>query len=690
MIRDLSRLLRPRSIALFGGGWAVNVVAQLKKSGFDGDIWPVNPKRADILGVPCLASIDDLPGVPDASFIGVNRDATIDVVERLRAMGAGGATCFASGFLESESETAGGADLQARLIEAAGDMPILGPNCYGLLNYLDNVTLWPDQHGAIPVESGVAIVAQSSNIAINMTMQARGLPIAYVVAAGNQAQIGASDIASALLDDDRVTAIGLYLEGFGDIRALEAFAAKAQVRGKPVVAIKIGRSDKARAATMTHTASLAGNAAAGSALLRRLGIIEVETIAVFLETLKLLHAIGPLPGASVCSVSCSGGEASLMADLSGGTNLEFTEFAATQRAALKAELGPIVTIANPLDYHTFIWGDVPRMTRVFTTVAAESFDLTVFILDLPRADRCDPSGYQCAVDAIIAAKDQTGARIAVLASLPENMSDAFTRQFLAGGVAVLHGMSEGIAAIGAAIEAGRMLAVAPEPLLLVEDTAGRSSILSEAASKQALSDYGVRVPLSVQAQSIDELIEETAALSFPVVLKGVGLAHKSEAGLVVLNIADEPSLIDEARKMQIATPEFLVEEMAVGGIAELLVGITRDPTGTFLLTLGAGGVLTELLADTASLLLPASRTEIQSALKDLKIGRLLEGYRGKPAADMGALTDAVLAICAYAQAHAGRLVELEVNPLIARVADAIAVDALIRLNDVEQNKEASP
>ncbi|MCB1384315.1 MAG: acetate--CoA ligase family protein [Hoeflea sp.] len=680
---DLSRLFRPKSIALFGGGWAVNVVAQLKKSGFDGDIWPVNPKRADILGVPCLASIDDLPSAPDASFIGVNRDATIEVVERLSAMGAGGATCFASGFLESETETAGGADLQARLIAAAGDMSILGPNCYGLLNYLDNVTLWPDQHGGLPVESGVAIVAQSSNIAINMTMQARGLPIAYVVAAGNQAQVGASDIAAALLDDDRVTAIGLYLEGFGDIRALEAFAEKARAMGKPVVAIKIGRSDKARAATMTHTASLAGNAAAGSALLRRLGIVEVETIAVFLETLKLLHTLGPLPGAAVCSVSCSGGEASLMADLSSGSALDFVDFAASQRAALKAELGPIVTIANPLDYHTFIWGDTPRMTRVFSTVMAGTFDLTVFILDLPRADRCDPAGYQCAVDAIIAAKAQTGSRVAVLASLPENMSDHFTREFMRGGVAVLHGMSEGIAAISAAIAAGRFKDADSEPLLLANKGAVSSSILSEAASKEALSGFGLRIPRSIQAQSIDELIEESAALSFPVVLKGTGLAHKSEAGLVALGIADEPSLSAAARKMQTVTSEFLVEEMAVGCIAEVLVGITRDPTGTFLLTLGAGGVLTELLADTASLLLPASSVEIETALDSLRIGRLLQGYRGKPAADMRALTDAVMSICRYAVAHGDRLVELEVNPLIARVGDAIAVDALIRLHDAE-------
>jgi hypothetical protein len=199
-----------------------------------------------------------------------------------------------------------------------------------------------------------------------------------------------------------------------------------------VVAIKIGRSDKARVATMTHTASLAGSAAAGSALLRRLGIIEVETIAVFLETLKLLHAVGPLPGASIASVSCSGGEASLMADLSNTHATRFRRFRKSQRAALKAELGPIVTIANPLDYHTFIWGDTERMTRVFSTVMEQTFDLTVFILDLPRADRCDPSSYQCAVDAIIAAKARTGARVAVLASLSRKHVGRFHQRFHGG------------------------------------------------------------------------------------------------------------------------------------------------------------------------------------------------------------------------------------------------------------------
>ncbi|WP_420408413.1 acetate--CoA ligase family protein [Hoeflea sp.] len=682
MSPDLSRLLRPRSIALFGGGWAVNVVAQLQKSGFDGDIWPVNPKRADILGVPCLASIDDLPAAPDASFIGVNRDATVEVVRCLSDMGAGGATCFASGFRESESEGTGGSNLQDQLVAAAGPMPILGPNCYGLINYLDNVTLWPDQHGGLPVESGVAIVAQSSNIAINMTMQARGLPIAYVVAAGNQAQTGASDIASALLDDDRVSAIGLYLEGFGDIRALEALAAKARAMNKPIVAIKIGRSDKARAATLTHTASLAGSAAAGSALLKRLGIVEVETIAVFLETLKLLHMLGPLPGASVCSVSCSGGEASLMADMSAGTALDFPEFAPAQRAELKAELGPIVTIANPLDYHTFIWGDTPRMTRMFSTVMAETFDLTVFILDMPRADRCDPSGYQCAVDAIIAARAGTGARVAVLSSLPENMSDHFTRSFMEGGVAVLHGMTEGILAIETAVHAGGMSGAVPEPLLLAADVDAVPVGLSEAKSKHALAEYGLKVPRPVTAPSLEELKRLSQGLAYPLALKGLGKAHKSEAGLVVLDIENPDALVSQAERMLPLAQGFLAEEMAAGGVAELLVGVTRDATGTFLLTLGAGGVLTELLQDTESLLLPATNEDIVAALERLKIGPLLRGYRGKPAADIAAIADAVQSVCRYAEANSNRLVELEINPLIAREQDAVAVDALISLYEV--------
>jgi len=676
-MRSLDRLFRPKSIALFGGNWAVNVAAQLRKSGYAGAIWPVNPKRGAIFGIPCLASIDELPGPPYAAFVGVNREASIDIIARLSRMGAGGAICFASGF--SESEDANGARLQARLVESAGDMPILGPNCYGLINYLDNITLWPDQHGGEPVNRGVAIIAQSSNIAINMTMQARSLPIAYMIAAGNQAQTSVAEIGSALLSDERVSAIGLYLEGFGDIRALEDFAAKAHASGKPVVVLKVGRSQKAQAATITHTASLSGSAAVASALLRRLGFVEAISIGGFLETLKLMDAFGSIAGDEICSISCSGGEAGLMADLGEGTRIRFREFSAGTAKILKDELGPIVTIANPFDYHTFIWGDARRMARVFAAVTSDGFDFCVFVLDLPRADRCDPSSYQCAIDAICAAQAETGARVAVLASLPENLSEAAARQFRQAGIAVLHGMEEGLAAIDAAIGAGAK-APNPTPVLLATQCTGDAVTLTEAEAKQALAGFGLKVPRSVTAISPDRIAEAARTLALPVALKALGVNRKSEVGAVVLGLGSSHEVHCAAERMAGIATGFLAEEMATGGVAEILVGVVRDATGLMALTIGAGGVLAELLSDTASLLLPASRDDIEGALASLRIDRILSGWRGRPAADRDALIDAILAICVYAEANEQSLVELDVNPLIARTDDAVAVDALIRIN----------
>jgi len=354
MPRDLSRLLRPKTIAVVGGGaWCRSVIEQVRKAGFAGDIWPVHPKGGEIAGIPVFAALSDLPAAPDATFVGINRDATIDTVAALSAMGAGGAVCFASGFAEVED----GQELNARLLLAAGRMPILGPNCYGMINALDGALLWPDQHGCLPVESGVAILTQSSNIAINMTMQHRGLPIAYVVTCGNQAQTTQAEIASGLLDDPRVTAIGLHIEGFGDLATWQALARKARDKGVPLVAIKVGRSAQAQAATVSHTASLAGGDAGAQALLDRLGIARVNDIPTFLETLKLLHVCGPLPSGRIASISCSGGEASIAADTAHGRALEFPPLNPRQKSDLFDALGPKVTLANPLDYHTYIWRD---------------------------------------------------------------------------------------------------------------------------------------------------------------------------------------------------------------------------------------------------------------------------------------------------------------------------------------------
>jgi len=304
--RDLTRLLRPKSIAVIGGGaWCTNVIIQAQKFGFKGPIWPVHPSKPTIVDIPAYPSIESLPAAADAVFIGINSHATIEAVDVLAQQGAGGAVCFASGFQEAIGEISEGADLQAQLLMAAGEMPIIGPNCYGFINALDGALLWPDQHGATKIASGVAIITQSSNIAINITMQRRALPLAYMVTVGNQAQIGLAEIGADLLADPRVTALGLHIEGVGDIRTLEALSQQAATLGKPVIALKVGASGQARAATISHTASLAGSEAGARALLHRLGIPQVETLPEFIEALKLLHVAGPLTTNRIASMSCS-------------------------------------------------------------------------------------------------------------------------------------------------------------------------------------------------------------------------------------------------------------------------------------------------------------------------------------------------------------------------------------------------
>ncbi|WP_225029860.1 CoA-binding protein, partial [Xinfangfangia pollutisoli] len=440
----LDRLLRPRHIAVLGAGWALNVIEQCRKMGFQGPVWPVHPTKTEIGGLKAYPSLADLPEAPDATFIGVNRHATLDVVAELAAMGAGGAICFASGWTE-----AGAPELQDRLIAAAGEMPILGPNCYGVINYLDGALLWPDQHGGIRIDRGVALVSQSSNIVINMGMQQRGLPVAYVACLGNAAVVGLAELTGALLDDPRVTAVGLYIEGIDDAPAFAALAEKARALGKGVVAIKSGKTELSRTAAASHTASLAGGGAASSAFLRQIGVAEVNTPSELIETLKIFHSHGPQIGTRICSLSCSGGEAGLVADLAAPHAIDFPPVPQATHDRLFAVLGEIPTISNPLDYHTFIWGDGPKTTEVFSAML-EAYDAGLYIIDTPRTDRCDPSSYQPALDAIVAAQKATGKPALPVASIAENFGEARVAAMMEQGVCTLLGLETALAAVKAA------------------------------------------------------------------------------------------------------------------------------------------------------------------------------------------------------------------------------------------------
>ncbi|MEE2773346.1 MAG: acetate--CoA ligase family protein [Pseudomonadota bacterium] len=683
---ELRRILRPNSIALIGGLWARNVYSQLIKSDFKGEIWPINPKQKSMGKHKCYPNLKTIPGIPDVAFIAVNRLETIKTVKRLSNMNAGGAICFASGFLESKTSdtNTSGKKLQHELVKASGPMPIIGPNCYGILNYLDNICLWPDQHGGKQQESGVAIIAQSSNIAINLTMQKRSVPIAYVITIGNQAKTGLSKIIKELLNDSRVTAIGLYIEGFDDINDFQQTVGIARSRKIPIVAIKTGKTSLSRTSAVTHTASISGSSTVSSAFFERLGIIEVNDLSNFLETLKIFHFVGDLESNEIASVSCSGGEASLIADLSKGTKINYRDFKKISKKKLSKALGPIVTISNPFDYHTFIWGDTEKMTEVFSVVLEDQFDLVVFILDVPRVDHCDNSSFQCAINAITNASRRTGQKAAVIASLPEAMPEELANVFIDGGVLPLCGMETGITAIQNSVMLGELYrSNRSDHTVFIDPNKKKSAesfqILRESDAKLALSEAGVSIPRFILAENSSELIRLVRSndLKYPLVLKGQGKAHKTDAGLVILNISESTELTRMSKKMLSKTKSILVEEMVMDNVFELCIAVIRDTTGMFLLSIRPGGTLTELFEERVNLLLPVDRNEILTALKTLKIAKLLFGFRNTTAPNIDKLVSSIQSIAEFTLNNADTILELEVNPLIVGQEDSIAVDVLL-------------
>ena len=681
---NLKRLLRPRHIAYIGGESCAPGIEGALAGGFDGPVWSVNPKRRSVAGLPCYASIADLPEPPDASFIWVPREATIETVRALAAAGSGGAVCYAAGF----AETDGGAGHQHRLVEAAGDFAALGPNCYGLVNFVDRAGVWPSGFANSAPGRGPALVAQSGNVAINLMYNQRAIPFSYVISSGNEAVIDCADIIQVLLDDDRVTAIGLYIEAVRDVAEFSRAAARALERGVPIVVLKAGKSAGARRAAMTHTASLAGVDVAYEALFERLAISRARSPEMFLEQLKALGITGPLAGNRFAVMTCSGGEAALVSDYAEACGIELPQPTPAQRERLRGVLPDFAAIVNPLDYNTSIWGRRESLERAFIAMMSENCDGAMLVLDFLAG-----SGYgdepEAAIDALIAASKATGVPAMHACSLSESVTAAAQAKMIAAGIAPLQGLENAVFAAGACVRYGaRARASAGRDITLpaVVEPPEDAALLDEYDSKRRLAAYGLAIP---EGRVTDGGGARAAAeeLGFPVVLKALdaGLAHKSEAGAVQLGLADGTAVAGAAAEMtaRLGVGRFLVEAMVEDAVCELIVGVNHDPSLGLVLVIGGGGRLVEIIGDTCAMLLPTDRDTVARGLDGLKAAALLAGYRGKPAGDRDAVIDAVLAVARFADEHRGRLVELDINPLMVRPRGrgVVAADAVIRISD---------
>ena len=689
---NLKRLLAPRHLAFIGGRSMARALTRCVEGGYQGQLWLVNPQHAELEGVPCVASVAELPCGPDAVFIATNKELTVQAVAELAAKGAGGAICYASGFAETGAE---GQALQARLLAAAGDMALLGPNCYGLLDYLHGAALWPVAHGGKVVEQGVAVLTQSGNFAYNLSMSDRSLPVAYMASVGNQAQIGVAELMDVLLDEPRVTAIGLHLEGLTNVPGFARAAHKALQQGIPIIALKTGVSQIGAELALSHTSSLAGSDALYDALFERLGVIRVSGPVSFVETLKAA-ACGQLPaGPSLAALACSGGDAGLIADYAERNGLSLPPLDDRQRSELAAVLPGYANIVNPLDFTTAIWGDRDALDSMLDSVLRSPADAALLVLDYP--DEASGERPQCdlLLELYCAALARHGKPGFVASAFPELLPASARERLHAHGVAALQGVEDGLAAWGriahyqqrrAALLArgeSALLPICPQALT------GQGQLLDEWQAKQALGAFGLPLPqglLSTPGQAL----QAAQALGYPLVLKVVSsaLPHKTEAGGVALNLGNAQVLqaaLDDMRASlarhapELAFEQVLLERMAPPPLAELIVGIKRENGFALALVLGAGGILVELLKDSRSLLLPTNDAAIREALLSLRCAPLLQGFRGRPAVDLDALVQAIRAVAEYACEHAAQLLELDVNPLLLNAQGAIAVDALIRL-----------
>ncbi|WP_108862253.1 acetate--CoA ligase family protein [Ruegeria sp. Alg231-54] len=687
---NFERLLKPRSIAFIGGRDATIAVREARRRGFAGQMWAVNPRRTDLKGVPCVPCIADLPEAPDAVYLAIPAGGIVAALGELAEMGVGGVVCFSAGFKET-----GDAAAEQALIEATGDMALIGPNCYGLINYIDNVALWSFEHGGWSPGYGAAIVTQSGMFSSDITMSARSLPLAYMVSAGNQAVLGLEDFLDAFADDPAVRAIGLHIEGLQDIPAFERAALKAIERGVAVVALKTGSSSIGAALTVSHTGSLSGSDALYEALFARTGVISVTSPAQFLETLKYLCVVGAPKGPSVAGFTCSGGGATMLADHAEKIGLTFSAVRATEHAALVDLLPDIATVSNPLDYTTPIWGQAeltyPVFVKAMDAVGAEA---AVLVQDYP-AEGLDASKiyYQNDASAFAQAACDRGIPAAICATLPENLDKVTRRYLISIGVAPMQGIHETLNAMQSAsiwaARRNRILATRPEPLI-AGTPPGSLGMLTEDAGKAWLAERGFTVP-SGRTTTAQKAEVAAKKIGYPVALKMMStrLAHKSEAGAVALGIADGAALKQALDQMntavtaydkQAVSDSYLIEAMSPTPVAEMIVTLRNDPQFGAALVLGSGGVLTELVGDATTVLLPSTQDDIASALKSLKIFHLLEGFRGRPRADINKVVTVLNDLCdAFLQARE-KVSEIEINPMFVYADHVVAVDALIHEN----------
>ncbi len=704
---DLSPLLSPNAIAVVGaserhGSAGRLVLENLRSLGYEGAVYGVHPKYSKVLDFPCFPNLKSLPGPVESVAVLLAAEKVLPALQAAAEVGAQAAWVLASGFAEAGPE---GKARQAELTRFAEETGLLvcGPNCIGVANLVDRVATYSVALSPATCAGGVSAVVQSGAICLGLANAAR-FGLRYLISSGNEAVLDSADYIGYLAGDASTHVIIAFIEGIRSPQKFEVAAQAAAEAGKPILLVKVGHSVAARQAVQAHTGSLAGADAVHDAVFRRLGVVRLDTLDELVEAAELFVTC-PLPeGDGVGLLSLSGGQIGLVADLAEDLELKFPTFSEEAQQALAQILPPFSPIANPLD----AWGSgdlertYPRCVEVVSW--EENIHLLAVSRDTPPAVASREAEQSLAVaGAAVRAARETGKPVLLFSNLSAGFHPEAKKLLAEGGVPYLQGTGETLRAIEAFVRyaafrrcMGKPRAVGCLSPLDLPDWRRKLQLvrgaLSEVEGRRLLAAYGIPGPREAVAATAEEAVTAADSIGYPVVLKVLSpdIQHKTEIGGVRAGLQNERAVATAFREvMEVARRHHprarlegaLIQEMISPGAVEVILGVLRDPDFGPVVVFGSGGVLVELLEDSSLRLPPLSREDALEMIRETRGARLLQGFRGRPPADVAALAGALVRLSQLALDLGDLIAALDINPLMVLPAGqgVRAVDVLMEV-----------
>jgi acyl-CoA synthetase (NDP forming) len=692
-------LFAPASIAMVGAtdksGWSVATFANLRRHGFAGPVYLVNPRTEVVHGERAYRSLTELPEPVDLVYVMVPTPVVLDVLKEGARLGIRHYVVLTAGFGETGAEGRKREEELTAFCRANG-LTVLGPNGNGYINAGAGITPYGLPIPPPLLRGSVGVVLQSGALASSVLAfsQARGIGLSLLTSMGNEAVVSVTDVIDHLVDDPATRVIALFLESIRRPEEFARVARRALAAGKPIVALKIGRSGLASRTAQAHTGALVGDDAVIDAAFRQLGVIRVRSLEDLIITAGLLASSGPLPGPRLGVVTPSGGASEIIADRAEDEGLELPAFAEETVARLTEIMPDFGSPANPLDVTGYVVVDRTLLSRALRIVAEDpGIDVVMLLSDLPRAEPPDPEPVFRLYEKSTRIIAESPRPVVIVGNVLTDVgSFARTLQDRTGYPHVVGGIEHGMSAIGAAVRwsaareraAVRPRAATPPPMVRGE----RTGVWAEHRASALLAEAGVPVVPSELAPDEETAVAAAERFGHPVVLKAAaeGLGHKSDVGGVRLGLRSAEDVRRAHREILAAVGASgasgasglgtLVQPQREGGV-ELLAGVVRDPAWGLVLAVGLGGVWVEVLKDSVLRLLPVDAAEVRRALGELRGAKLLTGARGAEPADLDALAEVITRVADLAGALGDDLESLEINPLLVRGSRIEALDALV-------------